>query len=198
MGIGHHSSQQLTFYRTKNKFAHGGELRKLRIGRGHRPISVNNPIHVVFKVNRQRLRHRSLRSPGGFKLVHSVIAKYSKYFAVKIEQLSIQHDHLHLLIRSSRRRNIQHYFRVVAGQIAQRLEFEGLLCPVTGTPKSELGMNGRVWKHRPFSRVVFGRLGYRIVRNYIQLNEKEVLGIIPYRKTRLRGLSSSDWKLLWS
>ena len=191
MGTGHHSFTQLTFFRTKNKFSYGGELRKLKNGRGHRPISVKSPIHVVFKVNRHRLRHRSLRSPQSFKLVHFIVARYSKYFSVKIEQLSIQHDHLHLLIRSSRRKNIQHYFRVVAGQIAQRLEFEGLLYPVTDTLQ-------RIWKHRPFSRIVFGRKGLRIIKNYIQLNEKEALGKIPYRKTRLRGLSSADWKLLWS
>jgi hypothetical protein len=55
----------------------------------------------------------------------------------------------------------------------------------------------RLWMFRPFSRIVQGRRYERTVRNYIQLNEKEARGEIPYRKTRLRGLSSGEWTLLW-
>lgn len=83
----------------------------------------------------------------------------------------------------------------MAGQIAQRFEQEGYL-RVTDTPADEQGTG--LWKHRPFTRVVKGWKAYRIVRNYIQLNEKEALGVIPYRKTRLRGLSMKDWQLLWA
>lgn len=193
MGIGH--SAQLTFTKRRNPLSYGGELRKKKLGRGQRPLSTKSPIHVVFKTRRIRLRHRSLRSPHCFKLINSVIRRYSRHFTVKVEQLSIQHDHLHMLIRTSRRRNYLDYFRVVAGQIAQCFEKEGLL--MTDTPLTGLSCNRSLWKHRPFSRVVVGAVGYRVIRNYIQLNEKEVLGKIPYRKTRLRGLSSADWALLW-
>ena len=74
---------------------------------------------------------------------------------------------------------------------------------VTGTCKAA-GKNGvtgtspkGLWRHRPFSRVVRGWRAYKIVRNYIQLNEKEALGHIPYRKERLKGLSTSEWQTLW-
>jgi hypothetical protein len=46
--------------------------------------------------------------------------------------------------------------------------------------------------------VVKGWKAYQIVRNYIQLNEKEALGEIAYKKDRLRGLSMSEWNILWS
>jgi hypothetical protein len=104
--------------------------------------------------------------------------------------------------------------------MAQRLEKEGLLKAVTDTSaRNASGSMGNVktksvrgrelsqkltrnflklWKHRPFSRVVRGYRAYKIVRNYIQLNEKEVLGEIKYQSLRLRGLSMSDWKILWS
>lgn len=55
-----------------------------------------------------------------------------------------------------------------------------------------------LWKHRPFSRVVRGWRAYRIVRDYIQLNELEARGAIPYRESRLKGMSSADWEILWS
>ncbi len=198
MGIGHHRNKQGSFFNSNGvfKLSHGGELRKKKRGRGLRPLSTKEPLHTVFKVTQHHLRHKSLRAPESFKLVLEIMDKYAKYFAVKIEQISVQNDHIHLLIRTSRRKCYLNFFRVVAGQIAQRFEKTGLLAMkanlnfrVTDTPK--------LWKYRPFSRVVRGWKSYKVVRNYIQLNEKEALGVIKYQKKRLRGLSTSDWQLLW-
>jgi putative transposase len=44
---------------------------------------------------------------------------------------------------------------------------------------------------------VRGFKAYKIVRDYIQLNEQEALKKMPYRKERLRGLSMRDWEVLW-
>ena len=125
MGIGHHrknSSKQGSFFNLKPNFSHGGELRKKKSGRGPRPLSSKEPMHVVFKVARHQLRHKSLRAPKSYKLILEIIEKYAVHFSAKIEQLSVQNDHIHLLIRTSRRRHYHHFFRVVAGQIAQRFE----------------------------------------------------------------------------
>ena len=197
MGIGHkknkRTSKQSCFFKTssQHRFSYGGVLRNKRSGRGTRPLSTKEPLHLVFKVNREKLRHQSLRSPQGFALVSTIIKKYAGRFRVKIEQLSIQSNHIHALLRTSRRSQYQHFFRVVAGQIAQCFAKEGLLrAPVTGTL--------RLWQYRPFTRVVRGWKAYQTVRDYIQLNEKEVRGEIRYQKNRLRGLSSADWEALWS
>ena len=56
----------------------------------------------------------------------------------------------------------------------------------------------KLWKYRPFSRVVKGWKAYQIVRHYIQINEKEANREIRYRKERLKGLSLAEWQLLWS
>lgn len=204
-GIGHDSrsrfvkykkEKQISFFKTdwKHNLSYGGLLRNLRGGRGQRPVSSKEPLHVVFKINVHRLRHRSLRSARGHSIAIQVIKKYSAYFAVNVEQLSIQNDHIHILVRTSRRSQFHHFFRVVAGQIAQRFEKEGLFrCVVTDTQQNDL----KLWKYRPFSRVVRGWKAYKTVRNYIQLNEKEVRGELPYRKQRLRGLSTNDWEDLW-
>jgi len=114
--------------------------------------------------------------------------RYAKRFFVKIEQQAICNDHIHLLVRFSRRSLGQHFLRVVAGQIAQQLEKNGFL--VTDTQS--------VWKHRPFSRVIIGWKSYLIVKNYVRLNEKEAAGEIRYQKQRLKELSMQDWEILWS
>jgi putative transposase len=127
--------------------------------------------------------------------VNDIIKTYAKMFFVKVEQLSIQNDHIHILIRTHRRSHFHHFFRVVSGQIAQRFEKTGLLA-VTDTPANRR-KGTSLWKHRPFSRVVKGRKAFVTARNYVRLNEMEAIGRIPYRKSRLRGLSAGEWRILW-
>ncbi|MCM2352060.1 MAG: transposase [Pseudobdellovibrio sp.] len=184
---------QLHFIKTHWQFRynHGGVLRNKRRGRKARPLSTKAPVHLVFKTESKSLR-RGLRSPLGFYLINRIIKQYARRFFVKVEQISINHDHLHLLVRFSKRSFGQYFLRVVAGQIAQQFKNNGFLKAkyVTDTPK--------LWKYRPFTRVIQGWKPYLIVRNYIQLNLKEASGAIKYKPLRLRGLSSSEWDALWA
>lgn len=170
--------------------SHGGLLRQKRAGRKRRPLSCNEAIHVVFKVNRGKLRSQTLRSPKSFSLIHEIVRRYSKRFLVKVERMSIQGDHIHALIRTHRRSLFHHFFRVVAGQIAQRFGIEGLFRPTSKEHPLAL------WKYRPFSRIVKGWRAYEIARAYVALNEMEAQGKIPYRKERLRGLNKKEWQLI--
>jgi len=218
-------NKQISLLKTdwKNSLSYGGSLRQRRKGRQRRPLSCSDPLHVVFKVNRHLIWTKSLRSHQNFKLVTQILERYARRVFIKIEQVSIQADHIHCLVRTSRRSQFHYFFRVVAGQIAQQFQNTKRIRPaVTGTPKrgparGKGGGNGegrarkdkvsetqngegslKLWRHRPFSRVVKGWKAYQIVRNYIQLNEKEAFGEIAYKKDRLRGLSISEWNILWS
>ncbi len=192
-------TKQLSFQSTtwKHRFAHGGSLRQLAKGRCARPLSSGDPLHLVFKINRAKMRG-GLRGYKSQKVIKFLFRKYAKKFFVGIDQLTIQQDHIHVIIRCPRRSFFQSFFRVIAGQIAQVFHKQGLLRSdedVTGTPtKPGTGL----WKYRPFSRVILGRKAYGIVRDYLQLNELEALGHIPYRKHRLKDLSFSEWSVLWS
>jgi putative transposase len=198
--------KQTSFLKQKalHQFSHGGSLRNHRAGRSHRPLSCKDPLHVVLKINKYALKGRSLRASKVFQLTQNMIRIYSKKFFVKVEQISIQNDHIHLLIRTSRRSLFHHFFRVVAGQIAQNCQQLGLYHQnteskhVTDTPTNKLGKKVSLWKHRPFSRVVKGYRAYRRVRNYIQLNENEALGETVYQVNRLRGMTAEDIRKLWS
>ncbi len=187
--------KQLSFIPSNStfQFNHGGVLRKKRRGRFFRPLSSKEPLHLVFKAHRAALRETSFRGRQSFKLCHYIIKKYSRKFFVKIEQLSIQGDHLHLLIRCSRRSQFQSFFRVVAGQMAQVFAQAGLLKSVTDT-----SCTPKLWRYRPFTRVVRSWKALRIIRDYMQLNEQEARGKIQYNSKRLAGLSTTEWAILWS
>lgn len=68
------------------------------------------------------LNPRSLRTHQNFKLSLQIIQKYADRFFVKIEQISIQGDHIHCLVRTSKRSFFHHFFRVASGQIAKQFE----------------------------------------------------------------------------
>lgn len=223
MGHIQKNSRQNTFFqlnknRWNHNYSHGGVLRNKRKGRGRRPLSTKDPHHVVYKLDKLRLRHGSLRSPQCLTLATKILKKYALHFFVHIEQVSIQKDHIHLLIRTKRRSQFHHFMRVTAGQIAQQFEREGFFTGkkpslsqnVTDTQKTpntqktpkkaskEWNKKTSLWIYRPFSRIVKGFKAYKIVRNYIQLNEQEAKGKIPYRKERLRGMTIQDWQILWT
>jgi len=198
----HNQHKQFDFNKPNWQFRynHGGTLRNKRRGRTARPLSTKAPIHLVFKTDMKSLR-RGLRSPLGFKIVNQTIQKYARRFFIKLEQISINHDHIHLLVRFPKRSHGQAFLRTVAGQIAQLFQKNGFLIPscVTDTRQSQASNRpNKVWKYRPFTRVIQGWKPYQIVRNYIQLNIKEAAGVIQYKKDRLKGLSSSEWEMLWS
>lgn len=194
-------SKQLAFIKRDwmHEFNHGGKLRNQRSGRRVRPLACKESLHVVFKINKDALKQLSLRSIQTQRLVNSLILKYSKKFFIKIEQISIQNDHIHLLIRTSKRSLFHYFFRVVAGQMAQQLKKEGLISKtnVTDTQKNPL-RKLKLWKYRPFTRIVKSYKAYKVVKDYIQLNIKEAQGLIKYQKMRLKGLSMSEWSILWS
>lgn len=185
--MGHFNiTKSFTYSKNKLRWSHGGTLRKLRSGRKYRPLSTKSSVHLVLKVDRRTLK-KGLRSPVGFTICRTVIKLYARMFFVKIEQQAICGDHIHLLVRLSKRSLGQHFFRVVPGQISQQLKNLGLW--VTGTRS--------IWLHRPFTRVVFGEKAHQIAMNYVRLNELEARGRLPYRKERLRGLRPEEWQVLW-
>jgi putative transposase len=188
----------------QHRYSHGGVLRKKRAGRGARPLSTKETVHLVLKADKRVLKS-GFRTFKRFALIQRLKERYTRKFFIKTVSFSIQGDHIHLLIKTTRRANYQNFFRVFAGQIAQQLEKEGLLqALVTDTPRRRRGRSHWVlqqgqdqerkakvslWKCRVFTRVVKGYRGFLTVINYIKLNELEAQGKIPYQKNRLRKIA---------
>ncbi len=143
--------RQVLFPKPINKsLSYGGTLRQKRNGRGTRPLSSREPLHLVLKVNKEKVS-RGLRTPKRFLLIHQILEKYALKFFVKVEQISVQGDHIHINLRATRRSNYQSFFRVLAGQIAQQFEKAGLLTAVTDTPGRGKKTGRGLWRYRPFT-----------------------------------------------
>ena len=90
-----HARQSSFFKSNKFQYQHGGELRRKRAGRGKRPLSTKDSLHVVLKMNREAHRP-GLRPYKSYALSMQVIDRYAKRFFIKIIQISIQGNHVHI------------------------------------------------------------------------------------------------------
>lgn len=151
-----HSSngmKQLNFISEKLvKREHGGSL-SIGKRKSQRPLSVKRPIHLVLKSSlavgsRSLLRHRPL--------VEKIINKSKKRFNIRVYEFAIVSNHIHLLIKGYSRKDLQNFFRTVAGHIAQEILRR---CPLNCSEAVEAGgaprtKENKFWQSRIYSRIV--------------------------------------------
>ena len=142
----------------KIKDAFGGSLLKSH-PKTQRPLDSKHPVHLVLKANESILRtHKN------YARVQALVYGISEKHGIRIYELAIANDHIHLLIKISRRPRWAAYIRELTGIIAQKI-----------------GVKGRFWRHRPFTRIVRGwRKAFQSVRDYIEMNKWEADGMIDY------------------
>jgi len=141
--------------------------------------------------NRPLLRHRPL--------INAILDKAAKKFAVSIYERAIVSNHIHLLIRAKNRTQLQNFFRVVAGHIAQEIlrQFPlvredkpsvagGASSSQTLPPKKthERERENKFWQTRIYSRILSWGREFKTVKAYVIQNTLEALGIMPYKTRR--------------
>ncbi len=155
------------------KKEHGGQIasgqRKTR-----RPLNTKGPIHLVLKSDfaqgpRSLLKHT--------KLIERILKKAAQKFRIRIYEKAIVTNHIHLLIRGKRREDLQNFFRVTAGHIAQEI-LRAFPIP------TQITKENKFWRARIYSRLLTWGREFKIVKAYLLQNMKEALGLIPYQPRR--------------
>ena len=176
------SKQQLKlFQQPKLKRAHGGSLAVSK-RRARRPLNMKQSHHVTMKSHhavgaRSLFRHK--------KMILILIKKNSLKFHIKIYEYAIQGNHIHLLVKAQNREELQNFFRVIAGHIAQGILRE---CPIKGAPGgASVKPTGcqknqrKFWSYLLYSRIVSWGREFKIVLGYIQRNTLELLQVMAYQ-----------------
>lgn len=145
---------QLPFIKP-TKLTHGGELahgkRKIE-----RPLKMNRPIHLVLRAKRSGLKIKERK-------IREIIKKYGDKFKVKIYQVSVNSNHLHLALSASSRMSFQNFLRSISGVIAKLMG------------------KGKLWLCLAFTRVSHWGRDYKILLGYIRQNQLESIGAISYK-----------------
>jgi REP element-mobilizing transposase RayT len=165
---------------------HGGSL-LLKKRKSRRPLDLNKFHHLVLKSDfaygeRSLLQFR--------KMIKRVIRISASRFHIKIFAMAIVGNHIHLQIFGKDRLEIQNFFRVSAGHIAQKILKKSPLknwevLKRNADSKNKLRLNeNKFWQSRVYSRVVSWGFDCLNVWAYIIQNKLEAANIIPYRKRK--------------
>lgn len=122
-------------------------------------------------------------------MVEKVITKAKKKFAIRVYETAIVSNHIHILIMGNTRQDLQNFFRVVAGHIAQELLRKFPVLPgeraKRGGASGSREKDNKFWQTRIYSRIVSWGREFFHVKDYVIRNALEALGLVPY-KTRAK------------
>lgn len=141
-----------------------------------RPLDSKKPLHICFRSQFARGK-RSMLGLNKVK-VNGLVGEISKRFGLKIQRYANVGNHLHLVVQlpgsamTARRQYIK-WIRL----LTSRLAFE-----VGGSKKGqpftdERGEKAKFWDAIPFSRVIHGDRGWRIIDRYVLKNNLESQGV---------------------
>ena len=178
--------------RVKQELRFGGALLRKAKNRHDRPISSQDPMHLVLRSTKAKGRF-SFGHAKNFVKVDAIVRSHCLRYGVKLKQFSNNYNHLHLLVKFPSRQTYLRFIRSLTGHLA---------LAVTGASKMKslksIFDGKSFWDFRPFSRVVRSRRGYAVARDYVVLNQLEALGILPKRSERLRAVTPGEKHLFRS
>ena len=128
--------------------------------KGRRPLDSKLPIHLTLRADKS-----VLRLPKNFGVVEDNVYRIARKHGLRVYRFANVGNHLHLAIKISRIWRWSAFIRDLTGTLALKCK--------TG------------WKFRPHTRIVRGwKKAYRIVTDYIDLNNAEADGHIDRRQTK--------------
>lgn len=151
--------KQLKLFKDPNLKQFGSDL-NLGIRKEQRPISLKTPMHLILKSD-------VVMNHGGFKKIETKIYKeihfFAERFGIKIFNLAIHHNHIHLLILTATRQGYISFIRALNGTMVKKLKLpQGL------------------FTKSPFTRIVAWGRDFEIVNSYIDKNRFEAEGKAHY------------------
>ena len=101
----------------KSRKEHGG-AHSVGVRRSRRPLSTKHSLHITLRSEfaygkRSLLRHRPR--------IERILKKAASRFQISVYRYAVCSNHLHLLIRGKTRLELQNFFRVFAGHLAQEI-----------------------------------------------------------------------------
>lgn len=167
----------------KCKHSYGGELMKTRDGRrGPRPIDTKNTMHLVLRSSKAKKHWSFLRQENKHK-IQAIIDKFANKYGVQILSLANVGNHLHFHIKLTTRFGYKPFIRAITSAIAMAI-----------TKKSRWNkIEEKFWDFRPFTRIVFGRDGFKRIQDYIKINQLQVCNGRAMAEIMVRGDQLFGW-----
>lgn len=186
---------QTDFFPKRSK-SYGGVLLNKRKNRTYaRPISTSKSMHLVLRSSKA-VDEKSFKTPKNKKLIQEILAKFSDKYGVQIISLANVGTHLHLHIKIAKRTGYLRFIRAITAAIAMGVSGRNRWTvgsrndgagPIglrqDGEERSAGDLQNRslkrekFWDYRPFTRIIEGFCALLNMRDYIQINQLEGLGV---------------------
>ena len=183
----------------KKQLSFGGSLLKLSHAKTARPLSSKQALHVVLRSDfaqgeRSLLRHE--------RVIRNMLLRQGRRHGVKVYRVANAGNHLHLLVRFTKRRGLQNFLRGSSGLIARKVlgaergrakmrDPDRAPGPRAGFHTESMSQNKaftserqRFWSQRPFTRIVSWGKDFDSVLAYVKLNSLEALGFLSRKFTK--------------
>ncbi len=167
----------------KSRREHGGQL---LIGRRktRRPLSTKQPIHLVL---RSDFAYGARSLTKHIHLIETILREAAKRYGVRVYEKAIVSNHIHLLIRGKRRIDLQNFFRMLAGHIAQNILSRHPLTENQAPKSVQRDKQNKFWETKIYSRLITWGREFKKVKNYVVQNVREATEFIIYKKRRSFG-----------
>ena len=156
-----------------------------------RPLSKKDSIHLVLRSIWATGKNSFLVSRN-YKVIENIIQCFAKKFGVKIYQLAINGNHIHLLLRITNRPMYRAFIKAVSGKIASHVmghqsfvQFSSLRqITKSGDGLKTSDKSQGFWQFRPFSRLVCWGRDFKTCVKYLKQNILEAFGFVPYTQRK--------------
>ncbi len=153
-------------YLKRNPTAHGSSFRNFRQGRGARPLSTNQTMHMILRSSKAK-GEWAFSTHINEQYVDYYVSKFARKYGVRILSLVNVHNHLHFHIQLTNRLHYKHFIRALTAALAMAI-----------TKKSRWNkLKEKFWDYRPFTRIIANERQRLSLRDYLAINELEGRGI---------------------
>lgn len=157
--------------------AFGGTLLKGN-PREKRPLSSKHSMHLVLRSSMAKGALR-FNHPGRLKQLKKLLFEQAEKHGITIYELSINSNHIHLLLKIFSKEAYRAFIKSATGLIARKvLKRERGLARSEGQQVNE--NKQRFWDHRPWTRLVAWGRSFHEAKFYVIRNRLEAIGYLDY------------------
>jgi REP element-mobilizing transposase RayT len=179
--------QRKIFILPKNCKFFGGET---LIGnrKSQRPICGRQALHVVIR-SQWAFKKTAFTHKENIRVIEDLILDLAQKYKIRIYRFAIVSNHIHIILKTSRRWRYRCHICVLTGQVAQHVmrfqSFENFKKRLAGEGyRQKRGQHHeqQFWEFRPFSRIIEWGRDFKRCMKYTLRNTLESMGIIPYKE----------------
>lgn len=165
----------------KKSSSYGGVLMKKRKGRiGARPLSTTQSMHLVLR-STKAIGEKSFKTNKNSKKIQTIIDTFARKYGIQILSLANAGNHLHFHLKITKRAGYVRFIRAITSAIAMYITGINRWTAKDKNPETLSQtfnpLNKKFWDYRPFTRIVIGKQDFLNMKDYIQINQLEGLGI---------------------